>query len=1223
MWIVIFYMKKRLFPFRVLLIVLFLLASGKINAQIVTFTQALKADGGICNLNDTVKIAGLFIAGGVYQNVAVLAMDYGDGNRDTLRFPSPTSSSINNSFAFRHRYNTLGTYQVKVKGLVNNIIYDSASLNITLGNCQKASGSFFFDLNNNCVQEEDECGYNVAFVNFLNNGTATPVYIEPVTGKFSIPVYNGDSYLPPGNILALGHAEMGTSCSGTAYPAITGATSNYKVRAIVSNPVWINSFSGPTKVCKGSVESFVTGVSSGSDWRVNYDLDDGVGIEDGFSYCSGWGGCYVTGKYAAFPEVGSRTLTVFSYRTLGSSGTPYGPLSKKSITVEVYECDTVVLRPYIDHSFNCLNDAGDYQSSGNNQLSMDLESVQWGGQCAQTTLPNGNVAAILLPDDTVTIHPIPYYAPNYYFGNEYILFNNIAKSNCLPITITNADDTVDIAFKHKLKLFGLNISGTGNACIGNQITYTFNVASLGFPANDSLRFIALYSDGVNDTMMLHPGTIDTFVVSGSRDILSYMPNFSGQFIVQTIDGTISDTLTQQIGLNDCAQHKVKVFYDANKNCVKDPGEMYLTNFQIISDGSDTYSGNTDSATHTTYGWTAQDNLKTIRLFTGSALGKGFYSREFTGYTCAWPAFGMDTLSYELPLIDTVTLRYPNITHVMFAFPETNNMYPCDTLYKPVIRGALSGNRNEANNFQFAYNKGNGAPYVLYPFPANTDYYSDTSVSYYFAGPETPYTAGSYVPGYELIRQSMDTVYRYTRPGNPLQVLQNCQPPKARLFADDDGNCSYNDGDHPVANVLVEVIRNGQSQYTMSNANGYISFMANNGDAITIKVPDQLASGKSLKISCTPNNYSYTYISNPSDTVLFVYDCNGTVNPLDVSVTASHTAFNPSQIDTILINATFSNCNVGGGQITIDLHPALQFVDASLPAYQINGNTVSWNLDTLNQNNIYPIKVAVNAANAPASTWLCNEISILTNSPDVNLDNNHFTLCDTLLYVIPQQFKTGGTDSVYLQNNNPVVYAIFFENSTSDTVSHVLITDTISPLLDISSLQVLSSSHNVTTSIVNNNVLRFTYDGIHLVPGEAGSVQFSLLPGGNITQGAVIYNSATVLMGGAGILGANLTVLTAAPPAVDTGTGVNNKHFELLSILVYPNPAKDLLNVKLEGNRGSDAFITLVDVQGRVVYEAQLRSSQVQINTSRFISGLYLLKYRDGKKERTLKFNVLK
>lgn len=1217
-------MKKFLSHFRVLLIVVFLLASAKMNAQLVTFTQALKADGGICNLNDTVKIAGLFNAGGVYQNVAVLAMDYGDGNRDTLKFPSPTSSGMSKSFAFAHRYNVLGTYQVKVKGLINNIVYDSASLSVTLGNCQKASGSFFYDLNTNCVQDEEECGYNIAFVNFFNNGTPTSVYIEPVTGKFSIPVYSGDSYLPPSGILAQGHAQVGASCTGTAYPAITAATSNYKVRAIVNDPVWVTDLSGPTKLCKGSLGGFYASVSSGTNWKVNFDLDDGVGIETGFSSCgSSWGGCYTVYKSALFPEAGSRTVTAFSYRTLNSTGTPYGPLSKKSITVDVYECDTIVLRPYIDNSFDCANDAGEYQINGNNQLLMDLESVQWGGQCAQTTLPNGNIAALLLPNDTVTIHPIQYYYPDYYFGNQYIQYNNIAKSNCLPQTITNADDTVDIAFKHQLKLFGLNISGTGNACIGDQITYAFNVASLGFTANDSLRFIALYSDGINDTIILHPGTIDTFVVSGSRDIVSYLPNFSGQFIVQSIDGTLSDTLTQQIGLNNCAQHRVKVFYDANKNCVKDPGEIYLTNFQIISDGSDTHSGNADSAIHTTYGWMSQDNLRNIRLFTGSALGKGFYNREFTGYTCTWPTFGMDTAAYEIPLIDTVTLRHPNITHVMFAFPETNNMPACDTLYKPVIRGVLAGNRNEANDFQFAYNKGNGAPYVMYPFPVNTDIYSDTAVSYYFAGPETPYAAGSYVPGYELIRQSTDMVYRYTRPGNPLQVLQNCQPPKARLFADNDGNCSYNSGDNPVAGVLVEVIRNGQSQYTMSNANGYISFMANNGDAITINVPDQLTSGKSLKTTCTPNNYSYTYVSNPSDTVLFAYDCNGAVNPLDVSVTASHTAFNPSQTDTILINATFSNCHVGGGQITIDLDPALQFIGAGLPGYQINGNAVSWNLDTLNQHNIYPIKVAVNAANAPAATWLCNEISILPNSPDVNLSNNYFTLCDTLLQVIPQQFKTGGTDSVYLQTGNPVVYAIFFENNTQDTVSHVLITDTISPLLDISTLQILSSSHNFTTSIVNNTVLRFTHDSIHLAPNEVGSVQFSLLPAGNIVTGTVIYNNATVLMGGAGILGSNLTVLTAARPVVDTGTDVNNTHFELLSMLVYPNPATDLLNVKIEGHKSLEATITIVDVQGRIVYEDKLRSSQSQISTSRFTSGMYLLKYRDGKKEKTVKFNVLK
>jgi len=77
------------------------------------------------------------------------------------------------------------------------------------------------------------------------------------------------------------------------------------------------------------------------------------------------------------------------------------------------------------------------------------------------------------------------------------------------------------------------------------------------------------------------------------------------------------------------------------------------------------------------------------------------------------------------------------------------------------------------------------------------------------------------------------------------------------------------------------------------------------------------------------------------------------------------------------------------------------------------------------------------------------------------------------------------------------------------------------------------------------------------------------------------------------------------------------------MVLYPNPAKDQLNVNFQVPMSSDANVLITDVQGRMVAQQKvLRSSQqVQLDLSGFADGIYFLSVQSDKEVMTNRFVV--
>lgn len=102
---------------------------------------------------------------------------------------------------------------------------------------------------------------------------------------------------------------------------------------------------------------------------------------------------------------------------------------------------------------------------------------------------------------------------------------------------------------------------------------------------------------------------------------------------------------------------------------------------------------------------------------------------------------------------------------------------------------------------------------------------------------------------------------------------------------------------------------------------------------------------------------------------------------------------------------------------------------------------------------------------------------------------------------------------------------------------------------------------------------------------------------------------------------NLVVVPCGDIERTTDTA-GNTVISTLQANVYPNPAKDKINIDLkQASNENETKVFLYDLNGKIIYETILSSAQFQINVSNYSNGKYLLKIVNGKEFKT--YNVLK
>ena len=129
------------------------------------------------------------------------------------------------------------------------------------------------------------------------------------------------------------------------------------------------------------------------------------------------------------------------------------------------------------------------------------------------------------------------------------------------------------------------------------------------------------------------------------------------------------------------------------------------------------------------------------------------------------------------------------------------------------------------------------------------------------------------------------------------------------------------------------------------------------------------------------------------------------------------------------------------------------------------------------------------------------------------------------------------------SNQELTYTIFFQNLGTGNAHDIFIVDTLDSDLDITSLQIIASSHTITNIEILNNVLIVSFDSIELPPlindtaGSIGFLTYNITPFQGLPDETTIENSAAIFFDSLSPVITNTvinTIVDEPVPIVDAG-----------------------------------------------------------------------------------------
>ena len=253
-------------------------------------------------------------------------------------------------------------------------------------------------------------------------------------------------------------------------------------------------------------------------------------------------------------------------------------------------------------------------------------------------------------------------------------------------------------------------------------------------------------------------------------------------------------------------------------------------------------------------------------------------------------------------------------------------------------------------------------------------------------------------------------------------------------------------------------------------------------------------------------------------------------------------------------------------------------------------------------------------------------SITAPTNDINVTNNSSSLTQIVVnsYDPNDKMEAHGDEIPFSQfsQNDYLYYTIRFQNNGTANAIDVKIVDVLDPLLDETSIRMISSSNNYIFYRVNNT-LNWNFRDIQLVPSSVsqdlsrGYVYFKIKLKPGFVSGDIIPNNASIFF-------------DSNPPII-TNT-FNTKFVTLLSavenalgnFIMYPNPSSNNVTFSMENANETIKFLSITDVLGKTVITIKdISSNEINMDISNLSKGVYMVEITTESNLKTIKKLVIK
>ncbi len=330
---------------------------------------------------------------------------------------------------------------------------------------------------------------------------------------------------------------------------------------------------------------------------------------------------------------------------------------------------------------------------------------------------------------------------------------------------------------------------------------------------------------------------------------------------------------------------------------------------------------------------------------------------------------------------------------------------------------------------------------------------------------------------------------------------------------------------------------------------------------------------------------------------------------------------------VLENLGFTTIASGTVEFTLDAQLEFDDILNINPAYTMTTTASGFTVDFVNLQPgaveyidvslTCPVEVALDDV-------VTNTAIYLTDSNDLVPDNNFSSLSEVVVgsWDPNDKMEAHGPKVLYDEfstSDEWLYYTIRFQNLGTAAAEFVRIEDALDVSLDETTFQMLRSSHDYVVTRTESD-LEWYFDTINLpaeqddADGSIGYVYFKIKPKAGYALGDVIPNTAAIYFD----FNAPVTTNRFETEFVDDALSVSE--FDINGFTIYPNPAKDVLTIKL--NNISNAKLSIYDIQGKLVLERSISQEQnLELNVSDLQSGLYFVKLNTSTKEMVKKLIV--
>ncbi len=443
--------------------------------------------------------------------------------------------------------------------------------------------------------------------------------------------------------------------------------------------------------------------------------------------------------------------------------------------------------------------------------------------------------------------------------------------------------------------------------------------------------------------------------------------------------------------------------------------------------------------------------------------------------------------------------------------------------------------------------------------------------------------------------------------NATEVMLGSDPYSAqntilgKVSIDLDGNgCDTNDA--PYAFMNIEINDGTTTSSILTNETGQYDIYTEAGDFTvtpTFENPSYF--------NVDPANVTVNFADANSNFAIqdFCVTPNGVHNDVEILIAPINAAKPGFDAEYVITYKNKGNQTLSGDYSMTYDETVLDFVSATVVPAQASG-LLTWDYVDLLPFQTRTVNVTL-SVNSPTDTPAVNlgdqlDFSVAINPvagdelpEDNQLDYNQTVVSSfdpNNIICLEGEFEDNTAIGNYLH------YIVNFENTGDISAQNIIVVTDVDPTMyDISTLQVLNSTHTPITVIEENQVL-IIFDSIYLDAGAQGNIVFKLKTLEDLDENSTVTQNAEIFFDYNSPIETNDANTTFQ-------TLLGNAEFNAdTAISLYPNPTSNVVTVAA---LNTITNVSIIDIQGRTLQSIDTNVNELDIDVSSRANGVYFIK----------------